>query len=211
MSTLQHTFRTALAPNWALGLDEATCAFHGVWRFHAFNPNKLDKYHLKLYMVSEADSGYCLGFEVSMGQERKADPANNVVGWPSVVSLVRKHHGISNDSMLKFGACPIMDGTQLTPVSEIVMQLMHKYCLLDQGYHLYTDNFYSSPHLATALLKRDMGFCGTVRSNKKMWPVALLKACGGKKDDPPRGGRKGKARAKAKKAKTQRRFPNPKY
>ncbi len=192
VSTLQHTFCTALAPNHVLGLVEATCAFHRVCRFHAFNPNKPDKYHLKLYTVLEADSGYCLGFEVSTGQERKADPANNVVGWPSVVSLVRKHHGISNDSMLKFGACPIMDGTQLTPVSEIVMQLMHKYCLLDQGYHLYTDNFYSSPHLATALLKRDMGFCGTVRSNKKMWPVALLKACGGRKDSAAQGGQKGK-------------------
>ncbi len=209
MSTLQQTFHTALAPNRVLGLDEATCAFHGVCRFHAFNPNKPDKYHLKLYAVSEADSGYCLGFEVSMGQERKADPANNVVGWPSVVSLVRKRHGVSADSMLKFGACPVMDGTQLTPVSEIVMQLMHKYGLLDQGYHLYTDNFYSSPHLATALLKRDTGFCGTICSNKKLWPVALLKACGRRKDDASRGARKGKAERR--KAKTRSRNPSPKY
>ncbi len=209
--TLQQSFHSALAPNRALGLDEATCAFHGVCRFHAFNPNKPDKYHLKLYAVSEAGSGYCLGFKVSTGQERKADPTNNVAAWPSVVSLIRKCHGVSDESMLQFGACPVMDGTTLTPVSEIVMQLMHKYGLLDQGYHLYTDNFYSSPHLAIALLKWDTGFCGTVHSNKKMWPVALLKACGGKKDDAGQGGRGGKAKAKAKKAKTQWRNPNQKY
>ncbi len=104
VSTLQHTFCMALSPNRVLGLNEATCAFHGVCRFHAFNPNKPDKYHLKLYAVSEVYSGYCLGFKVSTGQERKADPANMVVGWPSVVSPVWKHHGISDDSMLKFGA-----------------------------------------------------------------------------------------------------------
>ncbi len=52
VSTLQDSFRSALAPNHALGLDEATCAFHGVCRFHAFNKNKPDKYHLKLYAVS---------------------------------------------------------------------------------------------------------------------------------------------------------------
>ncbi len=210
VSTLQQTFCSALAPNRALGLDEATCAFHGVCRFHAFNLNKPDKYHLKLYAVSEADSGYCLGFEVSTGQERKADPANKVAAWPSVVSLVRKHHGISDNCMLKFGACPVMDGTQLTPVSEIVMQLMHKYGLLDQGYHLYTDNFYSSPHLATALLKWDTGFCGTVHRNKKMWPVALLKACGGKKDDVGQGGQKGKGKGKGKKSQNVAQEPKPK-
>ncbi len=37
VSTLQQTFRSALAPNRALGLDEATCPFHGVCRFRAFN------------------------------------------------------------------------------------------------------------------------------------------------------------------------------
>ncbi len=197
VSTLQQSFRSALAPNHALGLDEATCAFHRVCRFRAFNPNKPDKYYLKLYTVSEADSGYCLGFEVSTGQERKAETANKVAAWPSVVSLVRKRHSISDDSMLNFGACPVMHGTQLTPVSKIVMQLMHKYGLLDQGYHLYTDNFYSSPHLATALLKWDTGFCGTVCSNKKMWPVALLKACGGIRMTWARGAERERQREKS--------------
>ncbi len=98
--TLQQTFCSALAPNCALGLDEATCPFHGVCRFHAFNPSKPDKYHLKLYTVSESDSGYCLGFEVSTGQERKAEPVNNVVAWPGIVSLIQKCHGASDESML---------------------------------------------------------------------------------------------------------------
>ena len=79
--------------------------------------------------------------------------------------------------MLKFRKCPMPGAPKkMTFVSETVMQIMHKYCLLDQGYHLYTDNFYSSPHLATALLARSTGFCGTVRSNKTDWPIVLGKA-----------------------------------
>ncbi len=176
VSTLQSSFRSSLAPNHALGLDEATCAFHGVCRFHAFNKNKPDKYHLKLYTVSEADSGYCLGFEVSTGKERR-NSVTKKIEWEGVLPLIQKWYDTPHDSMLKFGKCP-MPGVpkKMTFVSETVMQMMHKYCLLDQGYHLYTDNFHSSPHLATALLARSTRFCGTVRSNKTNWPVALGKA-----------------------------------
>ncbi len=165
VSTLQNTFHSSLALNRALGLDEVTCAFHGVCRFHAFNPAKPDKYHLKLYAVSEVDY----------------DTDNNIIEWPSVMSLTQWHHDVRDDSILKFGASPVMPGTQVVGVLAIVMQLMHKYSLLDQGYHLYTDNFYSSPHLATAVLHRSTGFCGTVQSNKKLCPVALITACGGRK------------------------------
>ncbi len=174
--TLQNSFRSALAPNRALGLHEATCAFHGVCRFRTFNKNKPDKYHLKLYAVSEADSGYCLGFEVSTGAERR-NKETKKVEWEGVLPLIQRWYDCPDDSMLKFGKCPMPGAPKkMTFMSETVMQMMHKYCLLDQGYHLYTDNFYSSPHLATALLKRSTRFCGTVRSNKTDWPITLGKA-----------------------------------
>ncbi len=173
---LQTSFRSALAPNCAPGLDEATCAFHSVCRFRTFNKNKPDKYHLKLYAVSKADSGYCLGFEVSTGAERR-NKETKKIEWEGVLPLIQKWYDTPDDSMLKFGKCPMPGAPKkMTFISETVMQMMHKYCLLDQGYHLYMDNFYSSPHLATALLARSTGFCGTVRSNKTDWPIALGKA-----------------------------------
>ncbi len=177
VSTLQTSFRSSLAPNHTLGLDEATCAFHGVCRFCAFNNNKPDKYHLKLYAVSEADSGYCLGFEVSTGVERH-DKATKKLEWEGVLALIQKCCDIPHTSMLKFGKCPNrgVDPKKMTFISETVMQMMHKFCLLDQGYHLYMDNFYSSLVLATALLTRSTGFCGTVHSNKTDWPIMLGKA-----------------------------------
>ena len=176
VSTLQNSFRSALAPNRTLGLDEATCAFHGVCRFRAFNKNKPDKYHLKLYAVSEADSGYCLGFEVSTGAERW-NKETKKLEWEGVLPLIQKRYDTPHTSMLKFGKCPMPGAPKkMTFISETVMQMMHKFCLLDQGYQLYTDNFYSSLHLATALLARSTGFCGTVCSNKTDWPIALSKA-----------------------------------
>ncbi len=146
VSTLQNSFRSALAPNCTLGLDEATCTFHSVCRFRAFNQNKPDKYHLKLYAVSEADSGYCLGFEVSTGAERW-DKTTKKLEWEGVLPLIQKWYDVPHTSMLKFGKCPMPGAPQkMTFISETVMQMMHKFCLLDQGHHLYTDNFYSSLH-----------------------------------------------------------------
>ncbi len=83
---------------------------------------------------------------------------------------------VSDKSMLKFGECPVKHGTTVVGISATMMQMMHKYCFLDQGYQLYTDNFYSSLHLAFALLQRSTGFCGTVHINQKLWLVALNKA-----------------------------------
>ena len=170
---LQVTFRESLCPKKELGLDEAMCAFHGVCKFRAFNPNKPDKYHLKLYAVAESQSGYILGFEVATGKEKTR---GGTVTWPSVQSLMQKRFSVPQNSILKFGACPTLQGTEVKGITSIVMQMMHKYELLDQGYHLYTDNFYSSPALATALMRRNTAFCGTVRPNKIGWPVALKKA-----------------------------------
>ncbi len=173
---IQNSFRSSLAPNRALGLDEATCAFHGVCRFCAFNKNKPDKYHLKLYAVSEADSGYCLGFEVSTGAERWNKDTKKLE-WEGVLPIIQRQYDTPHESMLKFRKCPMPGAPKkMTFVLETVMQMMHKFCLLDQGYHLYTDYFYSSPHLTTALLTRSTGFCGTVHSNKTDWPIVLGKA-----------------------------------
>lgn len=46
----------------------------------------------------------------------------------------------------------------------VVMSLMDPY--LDKGYHLFVDNFYTSPYLFTSLEQRATYACGTVRSNR---------------------------------------------
>lgn len=45
--------------------------------------------------------------------------------------------------------------------------------LLDKGYHLFMDNWYSSPALFTALFRRRTHACGTVRTNRMNMPRDL--------------------------------------
>ena len=39
--------------------------------------------------------------------------------------------------------------------------------LEQDGFHLFTDNYYTSPQLAQALYKKGINTCGTVRTNRK--------------------------------------------
>ena len=55
----------------------------------------------------------------------------------------------------------------------VVLDLMQP--LLDLGYHVYTDSFFTSPDLFLQLRKRSTLGCGTVRSNRKGLPTGLDK------------------------------------
>ncbi|CAJ1074011.1 piggyBac transposable element-derived protein 4-like [Xyrichtys novacula] len=57
------------------------------------------------------------------------------------------------------------DGLSVTSV----MNLM-KFDLLGKGYHLYVDNFYTSPRLFSKLLQNHTVACGTIRSNREGFP-----------------------------------------
>ena len=52
----------------------------------------------------------------------------------------------------------------------VVMDLMRKANVLDKGYHLFTDNFYTKPALAETLLGARTLLTGTVRGNSKGLP-----------------------------------------
>ena len=66
-------------------------------------------------------------------------------------------------------------GKRHTPVIhglayDVVMQLVDT-TVLGTGYHVYTDNFYTSPALFTALHALNIGACGTYRENRRGCPV----------------------------------------
>ena len=54
---------------------------------------------------------------------------------------------------------------------DLVIRLLEP--LLDQGYTLFTDNYYTSQALATTLLQCNTHLVGTVRSNRTGFPAAL--------------------------------------
>ncbi|XP_069176585.1 piggyBac transposable element-derived protein 4-like [Procambarus clarkii] len=67
MNYLKHRFQEVNSPVKELCLDEGTMAWRGRLSFKVYNPNKPDKYGVKLYMLAESTSGYIYGFEVYCG------------------------------------------------------------------------------------------------------------------------------------------------
>ena len=57
----------------------------------------------------------------------------------------------------------------------VVMELMRQCNMLNKGYHLFTDNFYTKPALAEVLLKAGTMLTGTVRANSKGLPPVPTK------------------------------------
>ena len=58
---------------------------------------------------------------------------------------------------------------------DIIMDLMRKANLLNKGYHLFTDNFYTKPALATTLMQAGTLLTGTVQGNSRGLPTLPTK------------------------------------
>ena len=56
---------------------------------------------------------------------------------------------------------------------DMVMQMMQPY--LDKCHHVYYDNFFPSVKLVEDLLASDTYSCGTIRPNRKGWPLPKYK------------------------------------
>ena len=65
------------------------------------------------------------------------------------------------------------DRSAIPASTKAVLDLMGKANLLDKGYVVYTDNWYSSPTLFHLLQARKTMACGTVRRNRKYMPKDL--------------------------------------
>ena len=115
--------------------------------FRCHNPSKPSKWHLKLFEVSDARTGYVVGFDVYTGKNKTRCALNANVMDP--------------------------DSTQTT---KVVVGLLQKCNLLGKGYHVYMDNYYSNPDLFWELHCKEVFACGICRSNRKNLPKAVTKA-----------------------------------
>ena len=130
-----------------ISVDEASCKWKGHFSHKVYNPRKPSKFHIKLYQVCEADSGYVIACEVYVG---KADSTCIEISNP-------------------------IDPT-VTSTMRLVLGLLEKGQLLDKGYNVFTDNYYTSPELLYELFYRQTFATGTVRSNRKNMPKAVVRA-----------------------------------
>ena len=147
VNMLERNFMYAYKPSKALSFDEACCPFKGRLRFRVYNPMKPNRFHIKLFQVSEANSGYIVRFHVYTGK-------NNAC--------------ISNASNPLDQEC--------SKTTKIVLGLLESTNLLDKGHHVYMDNYYSSPELFSELYFRQTYAYGTVHQNRKGLPNAVKKA-----------------------------------
>ena len=103
---------------------------------------KTNRFHIKLFMVSEPSTSYICGFEVYTGDASGQSQGN---------------------------AQELQDASK---TSCTVLGLLDSVQLLDMGHHVYFDNYYNSPDLIDVLHKRKTHACGTVRERSKVTPFS---------------------------------------
>ena len=132
---MQRNVHTKYRPGKELSLDERMCPFKGRVHFKCYNPKKSNRFHIKLFMVSEPSTGNICGFEVYTGDASGQSQGN------------------------------VQEVQDAFKTSCIVLGLLDSVQLLDMGHHVYFDNYYNSPDLIDLLYNRKTHACGTVRKN----------------------------------------------
>ena len=144
---VERNFIYAYKPSKALSFDEACCPFKGRLKFRVYNKSKPNRFHIKLFQVSEASSGYILGFHIYTGKNS------------SCVSSISK---------------PL--DPKCCKTTKIVLGLLEATQLLDKGHHIYMDNYYTSPELLSELYCWETYACGTVKLNRIGMPISVKNA-----------------------------------
>ena len=122
----EKNFRLLYEPSKNLSLDEACCPFKGRLKFKVYNKAKPQKFHIKLFQVCEAETGYVSGFEVYTGKQTSKSVKEAKVFDPKCNKTTR-----------------------------LVVGLMDSLNFLDKGHHLYMDNFYNNLDLCKELFARN--------------------------------------------------------
>ena len=118
----QDNFKLTYKPGENIAIDESTLAYKGCVKFLQYSKNKPNRFHIKLFMVSESDTGYICGFSVYTG---------------------RASNELLTDKSTLDPDCTITTRT--------VMSLLDKCNLLDEHRTLYFDNWFNSPKLLNEL------------------------------------------------------------
>ena len=143
----ERNFLHVYKSNKNIGVDEANCKWKGQFSHKVYNPRKPLKFHIKLYQVCEADLGYIIAFEVYIGK------ANS-----TCIQMSKPINTTVNDTM-KLG-----------------LGLLEKGQLLDKGYNVFTDNYYTSPELLFKCFHRQTIGMDTVQCNRKNMPNVVIGA-----------------------------------
>ena len=129
-------FQNIYVPEGDISIDESLLLWKGRLLFRQYIPMKRARFGIKVFCLCET-SGYTFRFKVYCGKE---DPFLEM-------------DGLLPDCVLGF-----------SKAERTVLYLAHP--LLDAGYTIYMDNYYTTPRLFAYLHSRSTMACGTLRLNK---------------------------------------------
>ena len=127
---------------------------------------------MKLYCVCDSISGYTYNFDIYMGKERQSSVAATAGTTTSQAATTAAATTTpSAGSARKRRKTTLQSADDTSVIHRTVMRMMDP--LLDQGYTVYTDQFYTSGPLFKELYDRRTMACGTVQKNRKGVPAEL--------------------------------------
>ncbi|CAL1527809.1 unnamed protein product, partial [Lymnaea stagnalis] len=129
-------FQQAFCPNRDICIDESLLLWKGRLVFKQYIPLKRAKFGIKIFCLCDK-FGYLYRFRVYTG---KQDPLYNIDNYVSE------------------------ECQQLSMTSKVTLELLAPF--LNQGYHLYIDNWYNSVPLIRFLLQKQILCTGTTHSNR---------------------------------------------
>ena len=101
---MQRKFAINYHPDTQISLDESTMPFKVRVGFKHYNQEKSNRVHIKMFMVSEAETGYICGFEVYTGKDSKHDgpdctkTTSIVMGLLDSINLLDKGYHVYFDN-----------------------------------------------------------------------------------------------------------------
>ena len=147
LTMMNTNFTNIYKPGREIAYDETCCPWRGRVKFRTFNAKKPHKFHMKFYTACESSTGYLLGTDLYYGDDHKEMYKDT------------KHNN-----------------AEIGIITKQVLGHLSSMEMLGKGHHIYTDNFYTSPHLLDELHLQDTYLCGTVKLNRLGMPPSFAKA-----------------------------------
>lgn len=140
---LETRFQEYYTPSENISVDESTIGFRGRVSFRVYNKDKPTKWGIKVFVLCDASNGY--------------------------VSAVEPYMGANTYST-------VTDRPDLLVTTKVVLSLVNK---LEntvgnvEGYHIFTDRYYTSIELARELYKKNIHLTGTINRGRVGLPKEI--------------------------------------
>ena len=136
LTYVQDTCKNPYIPSKEICIDESLLLYKGRLQFRRYIPSKRARYGILSYCLCESSTGYTWNIHVAAGREE-------------------------NDRFMSHTP----EQVNVFPFSEKIVVVLVS-TLLDKGYHLFVDNFFSSVRFARFLCERSTLLTATIRPQR---------------------------------------------